>query len=339
MKLSLHSDLVMKVLGNRLVLHVLFWAVLLSASVLLEPTDTSKWRSLFNTSIYLSFLAAAVYAHFFIFTLFLHKKKIVLYLVCLFLILVGIGTLENSLSVRMHGSQDNLPGEIFSVMFFIGFTTAIKYARAGVRQRLQLQEITAKQLQTELALLKAQINPHFLFNTLNNLYAMALREENPATANGIAKLSHLMRYVIYDSNIDRIELSREVEQIRSFIELQKLRFWEEDPIEIRFEISGDVEQYAIAPMLLLPFVENAFKHGISPNRPSQVSIQLSVEPRELRFCVENTLHRSQEAPTNGASALGLRNVNRRLELLYPESHRLSIDQGDDKYRLVLELRT
>lgn len=150
----------------------------------------------------------------------------------------GLGALLNWVSFVLSKSRGHLPGTIFSLTFLLGFTTAIRYARAGIRQRLQLQEITAKQLQTELALLKAQINPHFLFNTLNNLYAMALRQEDPATAQGIAKLSHLMRYVIHECNVDRIELAKEVEQIRGFIELQKLRFSEGDDIRIDFEIGG-----------------------------------------------------------------------------------------------------
>jgi two-component system, LytTR family, sensor kinase len=176
----------------------------------------------------------------------------------LLLTLGGIGSLLQWITSAFFHGSGSLAGTIFSLVFFMGFTTAIRYAKAGIRQRMQLQEITAKQLQTELALLKAQINPHFLFNTLNNLYAMALRQEDPSTAQGIAKLSHLMRYVIYDSDVDRIELGREVEQIRSFIELQKLRFAEEDRIRIDFDTGGELEKCVIAPMLLLPFVENAF---------------------------------------------------------------------------------
>jgi len=141
---------------------------------------------------------------------------------------------------------------------------------------------------------------------------MALQEKDPATAQGIAKLAHLMRYVIYESDVDRIELGREVEQIRSFIELQKLCFSEEDSIRIDFEISGDLGKSAIAPMLLLPFVENAFKHGIRLSRPSHVSMDLTVNDGTIRFTVENSLHGKAERSSDSDSALGLRNVKRRL---------------------------
>jgi len=337
MKRSAFPETLFKVLGNRTALHILFWTCLFSASVLLESGTSSLAASAFHTGVFLSFCAAATYIHFFLLGRYLNRRRYFLYLGGLLLSLGLLGTLLNWISSTLSKSSGSIPGMIFSLTFFLGFTTAIRYARAGVRQRMQLQEITAKQLQTELALLKAQINPHFLFNTLNNLYAMALRQEDPATAQGIAKLSHLMRYVIYESNVDRIELGREVEQIRSFIELQKLRFSEEDNIRIDFETGGDLEECVIAPMLLLPFVENAFKHGIRLSSPSHVSLRLTANDGAIRFSVENSVHGTAEQSADADSALGLRNVKRRLELLYPETHSLSIREGEGIYRVVLDL--
>ena len=273
MKLSAYPEALLRLFGNRTVLHILFWTFLFSALVLLESgTDFlcdqgAPYRGFSPVQCggnLRSFLFSS--------NRYLNRRRYLVYLGGLVLTLGGLGVLLQPDYFRSLPKQrDLLPALIFSLAFFLGFTTAIRYARAGIRQRLQLQEITAKQLQTELALLKAQINPHFMFNTLNNLYAMALRQEDPATAQGIAKLSHLMRYVIYESDVDRIELGREVEQIRSFIELQKLRFSEEDNIRIEFETDGDMDKAVIAPMLLLPFVENAFKHGIRLSSPSHVS--------------------------------------------------------------------
>jgi two-component system LytT family sensor kinase len=337
MKLSAYPEALLRLLGNRTVLHILFWTFLFSALVLLESGPTPISTRALHIAVYLLFNAAATYTHFFLLTRYLNRRRYLFYFGGLALTLGTLGVMLNHISSLLFQSSGSLAGMIFSLAFFLGFTTAIRYARAGIRQRMQLQEITAKQLQTELALLKAQINPHFLFNTLNNLYAMALRQEDPATAQGIAKLSHLMRYVIYESDVDRIELSREVEQIRSFIELQKLRFSEEDNIRIEFETGGDVDKASIAPMLLLPFVENAFKHGIRLSSPSHVSLRLTVNDGTIRFSVENSVHGTTERSAETDSALGLRNVKRRLELMYPDTHSLSIGESEGVYRVVLNL--
>ncbi len=337
MKRSAFTETVFRTLGNRTVLHILFWACLFSASVLLGSGMEPFTARVLHTGLFLSFIAAATYIHFFLLGRYLNRRRYTLYAAGLVLTLGGLGAALNSISAILYKNSGRLSGTIFSLAFFVGFTTAIHYARAGIRQRLQLQEITAKQLQTELALLKAQINPHFLFNTLNNLYAMALRQEDPATAQGIARLSHLMRYVIYESDVERIELNKEAEQIRAFIELQKLRFSEEDDIRIDFETCGDLENASIAPMLLLPFVENAFKHGIRLSSPSHVSLRLSVNDGAIRFSIENSLHTGEERSVDSDSALGLRNVKRRLELIYPGAHSLAIREGEGVYQVVLDV--
>ncbi len=337
MKLSASPEALLRLLGNRTVLHVLFWTCLFIAMVLLETGSTPIPKRVLGVSAFLLFIAAATYANFFLLNRCFNRRRYAAYVGGLVVTLGTFGFLLNYVISLIFKGHSYLASQIFSLTFFVAFTTALHYARAGVRQRLQLQEISAKQLQTELALLKAQINPHFLFNTLNNLYAMALRQEDQATAQGIAKLSHLMRYVIYDSNVDRIELTREVEQIRSFIELQKLRFSEEDDIRIEFETDGDVDRYAIAPMLLLPFVENAFKHGIRLSSPSRVSLRLAVNNGTIRFSVENSVHDAAVRSAETDSALGLRNVKRRLELIYPGSHSLSTSESEGTYRVVLDL--
>ncbi len=339
MQRSYFPETLIRTLGNRTALHILFWTFLLTTFVLIESGISSFAVRTLHAGVFLAFCAAASYLHFFLLGRYLNRRRYPLYIGGLLATLGVLGILFNWASSALSRSRGSLPGAIFSLAFFIGFTTAIRYARAGIRQRLQLQEITAKQLQTELALLKAQINPHFLFNTLNNLYAMALRQEDPATAQGIAKLAHLMRYVIYESNVDRIELCKEAEQIRSFIELQKLRFSEGDDIRIEFETSGNLEKCVIAPMLLLPFVENAFKHGISLSSPSHVSLRLTADDGAIRFAVENSVHRNAEHSAETDSALGLRNVRRRLELLYPDTHSLSIREGQGVYQALLDLKS
>lgn len=337
MKRSAGAEAFLRILSHRTALHLLFWSCLYGSLVLLASgTDSFASRSL-QTGIFLAGSAAATYIHFFLLDRGLGRRHYFIYFVGMPLALALLASLLNWITSALFHAKESIAATIFSLVFFTGFTTAIRVAGAGIRQRMQLQEIAAKQLQTELALLKAQINPHFLFNTLNNLYAMALRQEDPATAQGIAKLSHLMRYVIYESDVERIELSREAEQIRSFIELQKLRFAEEDSIRVEFETAGELERHLIAPMLLLPFVENAFKHGIRISRPSHVLLQLTVKDGAMRFVVENSFHGKQARSEDVNSALGLRNVRRRLELLYPDRHSLAIHEDEDIHRIELHL--
>jgi two-component system, LytTR family, sensor kinase len=330
-------EAIFRILANRTALHTLFWTFLYTTLVLLETGDLSFAAKALHTGVFLSFCAATTYVHFFLLGAFLNRRRYVMYAGGLVVTLGLLGSLFSWVTTFLSESRGSLPGAIFSLTFFMGFTTALHYARAGVRQRMQLQEIIAKQLQTELALLQAQINPHFLFNTLNNLYAMALRQKDPSTAQGIARLAHLMRYVIYESDVDRIELGKEAEQIRSFLELQKLRFSEGDNIRIEFVTEGDLEKSVIAPMLLLPFVENAFKHGIRLSSASHVSMRLTANDAAIRFAIENSVHATAESRADSESALGLRNVKRRLELLYPGTHSLSIREGEGVYRVELDL--
>jgi two-component system LytT family sensor kinase len=222
--------------------------------------------------------------------------------------------------------------------FLIIFTTSIKVLKRSINERFLFQEIKAKQVQTELELLKAQINPHFLFNTLNNLYGMA-RKKDKATADGIAGLAHLMRYMIHDSRADKIQLEKEVDQIRRLIDLQMLRFAEEDKIDIDFRVEGDTGNALVPPMLMIPFVENAFKHGVALNAPSFIHIRLKAAGSQIRFLVKNSIHSRQREKPDNTSGLGLQNVKRRLELLFPDSHELSVRSDDGTYEveLIIEL--
>jgi hypothetical protein len=192
-------------------------------------------------------------------------------------------------------------------------------------------------LRMELEFLKSQINPHFLFNTLNNLYSSARKHEDIPTAQGISQLSGMMRYMIYDSNVEYILLSREVVYLKNYIQLQKMRFSESDPIDIRFDVNGDANQCAVAPMLLIPFVENAFKHGISFKDDSFIHIELNVLPGHFTFKVENSIFKKTNEQEEGG--IGLKNVKRRLDLLYAEKHELKIQTKKNVYSVVINLKT
>ncbi|MCG2459772.1 histidine kinase [Flavobacteriaceae bacterium F89] len=222
------------------------------------------------------------------------------------------------------------------------FYTSISFAYAFTFEWLKNEklrsEITKEKLKTELNFLKSQINPHFLFNTLNNLFSISQKFKADELSTGINELSNLMRYMLYESNTDFVSLKKEVKYIESFIEIQKLRYDETDEVIINFEKSGPIQNLPIAPMILLPFVENAFKHGISINESSVIQLFLNVTKDTLSFKVKNKIHNEQ--PTIGnSSGVGLKNVKRRLDLIYPNKYQLKMSEKNDIYTIDLEIQT
>ena len=167
---------------------------------------------------------------------------------------------------------------------------------------------------SELALLRSQVNPHFLFNTLNNIYSLVCKK-SPDAPEAIMKLSSIMRYMLYDANTDIVLLEKEIEYLESFIELQKLRIRHTDFVELRIE--GVVGNKTIAPMLLIPFVENAFKHGSKIGPLPGIRIHLIAAPHQMIFEVTNHLKKNLLGTKDTIGGIGLQNIKRRLEILYP----------------------
>jgi LytS/YehU family sensor histidine kinase len=191
-----------------------------------------------------------------------------------------------------------------------------------------------EKLTAELAFLKSQINPHFLFNTLNNICSLA-RKKSDVTENAIIRLSQIMRYMLDDSHDTRVSLSKEVEYLHNYIELQRLRLT--DKVKIQITVEGNPEFVLIEPLLLIPFVENAFKHGVSYLEEAEIRIELKIQETLLTFQVENNVIRFAEAKPDPVSGIGLKNIKRRLDLLYPEKHALEIQDNGIKYHVMLRI--
>jgi len=190
----------------------------------------------------------------------------------------------------------------------------------------------------ELALLKNQVNPHFLFNTLNNLFAMAIERKADDLAESISQLTQLMRYSIYDSQTEYIELHREVTYLENYIKLQQLRFTADDAVNIRFEVENDNPNVRIAPMLLINFVENAFKHGVSLKQPSFIAIHLRAAAEFITFTVENTVYRQNKEGAVGHAGFGLEHTKKLLQMQYPQRHELQLTEADGIYKVFLRLK-
>jgi two-component system LytT family sensor kinase len=209
-------------------------------------------------------------------------------------------------------------------LLVLGISTAITVVRnwqhdAQVRERLEQQRVSA-----ELAMLKAQINPHFFFNTLNNIYSLTLIDGERARA-ALHRLSRMMRYVLYDTAAGPTQLSQEVAFVQDYINLMQLRLT--DRVTVTFDHPEPVREVPIAPMILLPFVENAFKHGVAATQPSSIYVGLrQPTPDQLEIEVRNTLFPTPATDLAGSNGIGLVNTRRRLDLLYPGQYTLRVEE-------------
>src|SRR6185437_3840250 len=223
---------------------------------------------------------------------------------------------------------------IFIIVF--GLSIAYFFLKEWTRAEKFRIQLAAVQLDTEIKFLKSQVYPHFLFNTLNNLFSMAQDKGNDELADGISKLSGMMRYMIYESNAEKVPLADEIAYIKNCIALNKLRYADDEAL-VTFEYPGQIRNILIAPMLFIPFVENAFKHGILINRPSRIAIAISASDKEVIFSCENENFSFIKRMDDQTSGIGLENVKRRLELVYPGKYRLDIKNSDDKYAVTLKI--
>jgi sensor histidine kinase YesM len=196
----------------------------------------------------------------------------------------------------------------------------------------QWKRTRKEKLQAELSYLKAQINPHFLFNTLNSIYALAI-DKSDHTATAVVKLSGMMRYVLSEAHRDLVSLQKELEYISGYIELQRLRL--DDSVQLHFAITGEVRDLRIAPLILIPFVENAFKYGVNPEEDSNISIGIDITGDELHLSVLNHKVTVQPAEESG---LGISNTRHRLSLLYPGQHDLHISDTPESFFVSLNMK-
>lgn len=216
-----------------------------------------------------------------------------------------------------------------------GFAVAIKLMKYWYQKNRDNQLLIQQNLQAELALLKSQVHPHFLFNTLNNLYALTLTN-SPKSPEVVLKLSSLLTYMLYDCNPAKVLLAKEVDLLRDYIVLEKLRY--EERLDISVSISGEVQGKLIAPLLLLPFLENSFKHGVSEQLDQAwISLDVSVRANTLKFKLINSKPLS-ESPKPNPEGIGLQNVRKRLELIYPNQYELLLLNEEETFMVVLTLQ-
>ncbi len=284
---------------------------------------------------------------FFIVPRFLGLKKISLLIISLLSAFVLINLLESF--IDYYWLVGFFSSESESYLSYLGYNTTSSFfilllglSYALIKYWFQSEKLKRilyeEKLTTEMAFLKSQINPHFLFNVLNGFYAKALKNNVPELADGIAKLAELMRYMVYETNEDSISLKKEIHHLKKFIQVYQLRIAEDDDVFINFAIKGAVENVKISPMLLIPFVENAIKHGIDTKAKSVIDISLEVIENKLSYKVTNTIHPTVYGLKDGASGFGLDNLKKRLSILYPKTHTLETNEENGFFISLLELQ-
>lgn len=190
---------------------------------------------------------------------------------------------------------------------------------------------------SELRLLQAQVHPHFLFNTLNTIYGLAIREKANATADSIYKLSDIMRYMTMVNDVERVYLKREIEFVRSYIDLQNERLVGSDNLKLNVDVVDCIDNMVIAPMLLIPFLENAYKYGIRLGSPSWITIKLELAESSLRLVVINSKHKGDLSESEETLGTGLLNVRNRLQILYPNTHELIVNNSETEFYVFLRI--
>ncbi len=341
---------------NRILLHLAFWMTvwLLTSFVYgyeKQPIVVALKSNLMLLPVHMLYFYTLAYV---IIPKFLLKRKYVLFFAILLLFVVVMPAITRTLDIFFvephidaylrslgYNSWEKVKGTrwdrfsnvvyylnaIKGANFIVWFGVAIKFFKAWYQRHHAA-------LQAELNLLKAQIHPHFLFNTLNNLYALTL-QNSPKSPEIVLGLSEILRYMLYECNVESVPLKKDIDMLDNFIMLEKIRF--EGRLDFNFTKEGNLDEHQIAPLLLLPLVENAFKHGAGEQiGQAWINIELKIERELLMFKINNS---KPEKPLeqDKVGNIGLENVNKRLELIYPEAYQLKIFDEEELFAVILKI--
>ncbi|TRZ42437.1 sensor histidine kinase [Robertkochia solimangrovi] len=335
-------------------LHFGYWALVL-AQKLLEAIGTGvlgtqpDWHLFFSIVLPVKILQTGCLAFFFyvnylLLIPYILKKgnilKYVLSLVGTLVVFSPLYYLMEQLIYPMIGWKTYSQDLDFSFAFIVTLSAnfvniflglLLSYLMDWRTLRAEKELVEKEQLKTELAFLKSQVNPHYLFNTINDIYALTQQQSKEAP-DALLKLSELLRYMLRESDEHNVLLSSEINYLDNVIALHKIG--QKGNTHIDFEVSGTVNNQKIAPLILINFVENAFKHGVFRNNEDPIQILVSVDRHHFNFHLKNKINTARKDKTGG---IGLNNVKRRLSLLYPDRHELSINQQNDHFIVDLNI--
>lgn len=336
---------------KRIIFHISFWLFFIFSGNVLNFIGGGEYQ--FELKDFLAplslsslfFRITVSYMIFYVFNRFFDKKQY-LNLVLGFLGVCAIYItarylVEEVMFLKLYGfhnySEESrrfpyyVTDNIQNVIYYSFNAFFLKMIEDFFRTEKEKNALLTEKLNAEQAFLKSQLNPHFLFNTLNNIYSLTLTA-SPKAPEAVLKLSELMRYMLYESNVDKINLETEVKYLKNFVELQKFRYSGQTYID--FQVAGDLHSQKVAPLLLIAFVENAFKHGEVNNESKPLSISLLLNKNNLSFTVKNFKKDQNKDEVGG---VGLENVRRRLDLLYANQYSLEVEDTKETYFCELNL--
>jgi two-component system LytT family sensor kinase len=325
--------------------HVFFWISVISFFVFVIHNNTKmSWEQ--ALVIFLGYGVINIglfYLNYLVYIpIFLDKKKFRLYALILVptIILFGVGKYGIALLFKSfilvekgHTTSFGMYflNTLFSSLIFIFLSTVLKFTLDWFLNERVQRDLENQRLTAELSFLKSQINPHFLFNSLNTIYSLAY-QRSETTPEAVLKLSEIMRYMLYECNDNKVDLDKELKYLQNYIDLQKIRFGNKAFID--YSVMGEVDHQRIVPLILISFVENAFKHGVANDPEHPIVLALTVTDCKLNFYVHNKKHQHNR---DAAGGIGLNNVQRRLNLLYPGKYTLTIRNEVDTYSSELSL--
>jgi two-component system LytT family sensor kinase len=328
-------------------IHIAFWVVV-TIIFLFDRTYLIQKRGLPNfiecAVVRISLLVGIAYLNLYYFMpKFLLRGKYFGYFVMVILSILGYIFIQSIYDLYLFGyilgptkrsiTLSAISYNILSTTWYLILTVSLKLSIDWYEQNRVLQKIKIEKLQAEVNYLRSQINPHFLFNVLNNLYSLTLKKSELAP-DVVLKLSDMMEYMLYESNEAYVPLKKEISYLENYLELEKLR--QGNHADIKLNITGTAKGHNIAPFLLLPLVENAFKYGVSKAVDNAyLHINITIEQQSVIFSIENNKLNFIEAGHN--SGIGLSNLEERLQLLYPGKHSLQINDRTDKYYVLMKI--
>lgn len=336
-------------------IHIVFWALILSFFCFFVGPNVARNTKITDPDFYIvihfgvyGLLNISIFylSLFFIIPSTASKKKYLLFIFSTFLLIAVYGLIKYVIAVNFKDyyltvgpQQTEVPKEfnryflstIIPSGFMVGLSIVYKVIEDWFKNDNIQRELTHQRTQAELQFLKSQINPHFLFNSLNNIYALAYKKSDD-TASAILKLSDIMRYMLKESEDYKVDLSDEIQYLQSYIDLNKLRY--KEGVNIDLMVNVDRDNYRVMPLMLISFIENIFKHGEVSKADSPVKIDLNVAGNKLHFETTNSVKISNKDDSSG---IGLKNIYRRLDLLYPDNYTLEIQHNNIQYHVSLRI--
>jgi LytS/YehU family sensor histidine kinase len=350
MQIINNNTFIANVLNRRWFQHISYWVLFVMFFALAWGThDDNYVKTLSVELINLPIKIALVYSViYYLFPQFLFKGKVWVF-IGLFLLLMLLASVCQRIMDNLVIVDNFFPdwqkeptlnivqlvrGAVnISSVLAIPMTVKIMEYLSSVQQREQT--LAKDKLEAELVFLKNQVQPHFLFNTLNSLYSLILKKSDKSL-EVLLKLSDLLRYMLYETNGPQVHLQKEIDSVISYIDLEKVRYGKR--VDVSLNIWGEKENFSIAPMLIIPFIENSFKHSTRDfNKAAWITIEIGIKDETLILKTENSLPQNP-IDTPAASGIGLKNVQRRLNILYPKRHELKIESSEDSYLVILKLK-